>query len=214
MAKKFVRGITGIKTINNQDFDTNSVNDLLSDGNHNYIHRRKADRSEEYHCLTDNIKNIKSTNQYLTVNNDNANNTAILTINPPAQHQYTAGNGITIAGYQVSFKQVDGYTGDLNELKETQFVKTTEGVTNLPANETIPDGILEVIRIGDILKQTYTPFYTGRMYMRTANNLGKSDEKWRDWVKVGTSAITVTAAIEPGEENTDAISTIPELGEE
>lgn len=34
MAKKFVRGITNVKTINNQDFDTNNVNDLLSDGEH------------------------------------------------------------------------------------------------------------------------------------------------------------------------------------
>ena len=32
MAKKFVRGITDVKTINNQDYDTNNVNDLLSDG--------------------------------------------------------------------------------------------------------------------------------------------------------------------------------------
>ena len=214
MAKRFVRGITEIRTINNQDFDTNNVNDLLADGNDNYIHRRKADKSEEYHCLTDNIKTIKSTNSYLTVTNDNANNTATLTVNPPAQQEYTAGEGITIANHKVSFKQVNGYAGDLNNLDETQFVKTTTGATNLPPNETIPDGILEVIRIGDILKQTYTPFYSGRMYMRTANNLGKTNETWRDWVKVSTSAITVTAAIEPNEENTDAITTVPELGEE
>lgn len=214
MAKRFVRGITGIRTINNQDFDTNNVNDLLADGNDNYIHRRKADKSEEYHCLTDNIKTIKSTNSYLTVTNDNANNTATLTVNPPAQQEYTAGEGITISNRKVSFKQVNGYSGDLNNLDETQFVKTTTGATNLPPNETIPDGILEVIRIGDILKQTYTPFYSGRMYMRTANNLGKANETWRDWVKVTTSTITVTAAIEPDEENTDAITTVPELGEE
>ena len=214
MAKKFVRGITEIRTINNQDFNTNNVNDLLADGNDNYIHRRKSDKSEEYHCLTDNIKTIKSSNQYLTVTNDNANNTATLTVNPPAQQEYTSGEGISITNHKVSFKHVDGFKGDLNTLKETQFVKTTTGATNLPTNETIPDGVLEVIRIGDILKQTYTPFYSGRMYIRTANNLGKSDEKWRDWVKVDTSAITVVAAIEPDEENTDAIATVPELGEE
>ena len=37
MAKKLVRGITDIKTISKQDFDTNNVNDLLSDGQHNYL---------------------------------------------------------------------------------------------------------------------------------------------------------------------------------
>ena len=57
MAKKFVRGITDVKTINNQDFDTNNVNDLLSDGQYNYIHRKKG-KTEEYHNLTDNIKTL------------------------------------------------------------------------------------------------------------------------------------------------------------
>ena len=42
MAKKIVRGITDVKTITNQDFDTNNVNDLLSDGQYNYIHRNKG----------------------------------------------------------------------------------------------------------------------------------------------------------------------------
>ena len=80
MGKKFVRGITDIKTINNQDFDTNNVNDLLSDGEHNYIHRKKKDKSEEYHNLTDNIKTISSDNtDLLSVTNYNkSNNSATL----------------------------------------------------------------------------------------------------------------------------------------
>ena len=80
MAKKFVRGITDIKTINNQDFDTNNVNDLLSDGEHNYIHRKKKDKSEEYHNLTDNIKTISSDNTDLlsVTNNNKTTNTATL----------------------------------------------------------------------------------------------------------------------------------------
>lgn len=71
MAKKFVRGITDIKTISNQDFDTNNVNDLLSDGQHNYIHRKKG-TTEEYHNLTDNLKTVSSDNtDLLEVTNDN-----------------------------------------------------------------------------------------------------------------------------------------------
>ena len=79
MAKKIVRGITDVKTINNQDYDTNNVNDLLSDGQYNYIHRKKG-KSEEYHNLTDNIKTISSDNtDLLTVTNNNkTNNTATL----------------------------------------------------------------------------------------------------------------------------------------
>lgn len=79
MAKKIVRGITDVKTINNQDFDTNNVNDLLSDGQYNYIHRKKG-KSEEYHNLTDNIKTISSDNTDLlaVTNNNKTNNTATL----------------------------------------------------------------------------------------------------------------------------------------
>lgn len=79
MAKKIVRGITDVKTINNQDFDTNNVNDLLSDGQYNYIHRKKG-KTEEYHNLTDNIKTISSDNTDLlaVTNNNKTNNTATL----------------------------------------------------------------------------------------------------------------------------------------
>lgn len=79
MAKKIVRGITDVKTINNQDYDTNNVNDLLSDGQYNYIHRKKG-KIEEYHNLTDNIKTLSSDNtDLLTVTNNNkTTNTATL----------------------------------------------------------------------------------------------------------------------------------------
>ena len=79
MAKKMVRGITDVKTITNQDFDRNNVNDLLSDGQYNYIHRKKG-KNEEYHNLTDNIKTLSSDNtDLLTVTNYNkTTNTATL----------------------------------------------------------------------------------------------------------------------------------------
>ena len=79
MAKKFVRGITDVKTITNQDFDTNNVNDLLSDGQYNYIHRKKG-KNEEYHNLTDNIKTLSSDNTELlsVTNNNKTTNTATL----------------------------------------------------------------------------------------------------------------------------------------
>ena len=80
MAKKFVRGITDIKTITNQDFDTNNVNDLLSDGKNNYIHRKKQDGTEEYHNLTDNLKTVTSDNTDLleVTNNNDTTNSAVL----------------------------------------------------------------------------------------------------------------------------------------
>ena len=88
MAKKIVRGITDVKTINNQDFDTNNVNDLLSDGQYNYIHRKKGG-SEEYHNLTDNIKTISSDNTELlsVTNNNKTTNTATLSPKHDAQKE-------------------------------------------------------------------------------------------------------------------------------
>lgn len=51
MAKKFVRSITGIANINEQDMDTNNVGDLLSDGRDIYVHR-KTPNGDEYYNLT------------------------------------------------------------------------------------------------------------------------------------------------------------------
>ena len=58
MSKNFVREIDSIKNINKQEFYTNKANDLLSTKDHNYIRKEK----EEYHCLTDNVKQTKATN--------------------------------------------------------------------------------------------------------------------------------------------------------
>ena len=58
MSKNFVREIDGIKNINKQEFYTNKANDLLSTKEHNYIRKE----TQEYHCLTDNVKQTKATN--------------------------------------------------------------------------------------------------------------------------------------------------------
>lgn len=58
MSKNFVREIDSINNINKQEFYTNKANDLLSTKEHNYIRKE----TEEYHCLTDNVKQTKATN--------------------------------------------------------------------------------------------------------------------------------------------------------
>lgn len=58
MSKNFVREIDGINNINKQEYYTNKANDLLSTKEHNYIRKE----TEEYHCLTDNVKQSKATN--------------------------------------------------------------------------------------------------------------------------------------------------------
>lgn len=59
MAKKFVRSITGIKNIQDQDLSTNNVGDLLSDGKDIYVHRKNGTK-EEYFNLTEEKKSPTS----------------------------------------------------------------------------------------------------------------------------------------------------------
>lgn len=77
---------------------------------------------------------------------------------------------------------IDGYKGDLNNLKTTQIVKTTNGASNLPTyTGIVPDGILNVTRLGDVVSQVYYPFNNVAMFVRSANNINKANETWRPW---------------------------------
>lgn len=69
MSKNFVREIDGINNINKQEFYTNKANDLLSTKEHNYIRKE----TEDYHCLTDNVKQTKVTNVRYTDTTANPN---------------------------------------------------------------------------------------------------------------------------------------------
>lgn len=133
MAKKFVRGITDVKTINNQDFDTNNVNDLLSDGQYNYIHRKKG-KNEEYHNLTDNIKTLSSDNtDLLTVTNNNkTTNTATLHPKHDAQKEQVLESTRNTVNIQHGTNgTAEKTTVDTNPQKvlEHEKLKTGDGLT-------------------------------------------------------------------------------------
>ena len=133
MAKKIVRGITDVKTINNQDFDTNNVNDLLSDGQYNYIHRKKG-KTEEYHNLTDNIKTISSDNTELlsVTNNNKTTNTATLHPKHDKQkEQLLESTRNTISIHHGTNGTPEKTTVDTNPKKvlEHEKLKTGDGLT-------------------------------------------------------------------------------------
>lgn len=65
MAKKFVRGVTGIEDIESYDKTLTNVNDILSDGQDTYVHTKKG-KNESYYKLTDGVKELKSTDDTLT----------------------------------------------------------------------------------------------------------------------------------------------------
>ena len=133
MAKKIVRGITDVKTITNQDFDTNNVNDLLSDGQYSYIHRKKG-KSEEYHNLTDNIKTISSDNTDLlaVTNNNKTNNTALLSPKHDAQKEQvlqSTRNTVTIQhGTNATPEKTNVDTNPANVLEHTNLL-TNYGIS-------------------------------------------------------------------------------------
>lgn len=134
MAKKITRGITGIKDINKQDFDTNNVNDLLSDGQYNYIHRKKG-KTEEYHNLTDNLKTLSSDNtDLLTVTNNNkTTNTATLHPKHDAQKEQvleSERNTVTIKhGTNATTEKTKVDTNPQKVLEHSNLVSGSEYIT-------------------------------------------------------------------------------------
>ena len=134
MAKKIVRGITDVKTITNQDFDTNNVNDLLSDGQYNYIHRKKG-KTEEYHNLTDNIKTISSDNTELlsVTNNNKTTNTATLSPKHDAQKEQlleSTRNTITIHhGSNATAEKTTVDTNPQKVLEHENLISDSEYIT-------------------------------------------------------------------------------------
>ena len=152
MAKKIVRGITDVKTITNQDFDTNNVNDLLSDGQYNYIHRKKG-KNEEYHNLTDNIKTISSDNTELlsVTNNNKTTNTATLHPKHDAQkEQVLESTRNTISIHHGENGTAEKTTVDTNPQKvlEHENLHTTYGISKSTADNVTTLG-LEYTKVAD-----------------------------------------------------------------
>ena len=145
MAKKIVRGITDVKTINNQDFDTNNVNDLLSDGQYNYIHRKKG-KTEEYHNLTDNIKTLSSdhTDLLTVTNNNKTTNTATLHPKHDAQkEQVLESTRNTIAIQHATNGTAEKTTVDTNPQKVLEHTNllTDYGISKNTTGNTTKLGI-------------------------------------------------------------------------
>ena len=173
MAKKFVRGITDIKEINKQDFDTNNVNDLLSDGEHNYIHRKKKDNSEEYHNLTDNLKTITSDDtDLISVTNDN-NSTNSATIHP--KHDTQKEQVIEPSNNTITIVHGENSTNEKTTLKVSDDL--VETINNKQDKLTVGDGLLlsnnkiEIYPSGNGNPLTVNGFYQGVV---TSDNIPSS----------------------------------------
>lgn len=116
MSKNFVREIDGIYNINKQEFYTNKANDLLSTKEHNYIRKE----TQEYHCLTDNVKQTKATNVRYTDTTANPNvNYNLLSVD---NSQVPKTNTNTISALSLV---------SALEAKDTQIQELKEEIANL-----------------------------------------------------------------------------------
>src|SRR5699024_4809335 len=87
MARKFVRNITGTNLGGNklnennekvEPFDTNVQNDILNDDEDIYIRQVRSEKVEDnYHCLTDNLKEVNTTNNIIGISDTDKNTVQI-----------------------------------------------------------------------------------------------------------------------------------------
>ena len=102
------------------------------------------------------------------------------------QNKLTAMGGISITGDSVSLKVIDRYEGDLNNLTDTCLAKPVDNTSNLPTGVG-GDGILNVVRISDVITQKYHAL-DNVIYTRLRKGFGDGIT-WTPWVKVTTTAI-------------------------
>ena len=230
MAKKFVRGVTGVDDIETYDKTLTNVNDLISDGQNTYVHTKKG-KNEFYYKVTDGVNKVQSSDNTLTITKENdtvtiANNTLAtkqelansvnkvqssdntLTITKEndtvtvanntlatkqelatKQNTLTAGDGINLNNNTISVIHTPESTVDCNNIITTQYLKVGYNSTNLPTGAELY-GILTVVRISDVVEQTYQDFFSGSFrYIRTAYNVNTSPE-WSPWKKIVTESTT------------------------
>ena len=144
MAKKFVRGVTGIEDIESYDKTLTNVNDILSDGQDTFVHTKKG-KTESYYKLTDSLKSITSDNSDLiTVTKDDTTNTA--TIHP--KHDAQKEQSIESTRSTITIQKGTNGTSETTKV-DTNPQKVLEhdklmgdfGITKVTSNDTSKIGI-------------------------------------------------------------------------
>lgn len=129
MAKKFVRGVTGVEDIKSFDKTLTNVNDLISDGQDTYVHTKKGEK-ELYYKLTDGVKSVKSNNSKINIEKSN-DGTVNLSTNPQKVLEHDnliAGDYLTktSSGNTTTLKVSDEF---VNIVNGKQKLKAGDGIT-------------------------------------------------------------------------------------
>lgn len=134
MAKKFVRGVTGVDDIEKFDKTLTNINDLISDGQNTYVHTKKG-KKEFYYKVTDGVTSVKSTDSTITVEKSD-DGTISLKTNPKKVLEHdnlvSASDYVTIKhdlGTNTSKIETGKLNNDMNELSDK--IPETVGTVNL-----------------------------------------------------------------------------------
>ena len=95
-------------------------------------------------------------------------------------------DGISITGDSISLTTLNDYSEDLNNLTYTCTAKPIDNTPNLPTGVG-GNGVLSVIRVGNVVSQTYHAL-DNNVYYRITNN-SSTTFVWTPWVKVTTTAV-------------------------
>lgn len=161
MAKKFVRGVTGVDDIESFDKTLTNVNDLISDGQNTYVHTKKG-KVESYYNLTDNIKKVQANGETITVEKSD-DGTVNLKVSDKFTNRVTSlesdvdglqndyiSNVNTSTGYIMAYKSGNVIT--LNELNMIALINTKQNtLTNNTSIGVSGSGLQQLYA----LKQTY-----------------------------------------------------------
>ena len=179
MAKKFVRGVTGVDDIDKFDKSLTNVNDIISDGQDTYVHTKKG-KNEFYYKVTDGVKQVESTDNTLTITKDN--DTVSIANNGLATKE-------ELASKQDALSVGDGLSLENNKIEINPTSKDKVGMVNGIYNSTIDGNYLTSLVLS--LKNNNNTYLQlalresgstpGRLYVRNRflyNNGVTSD--WRE----------------------------------
>lgn len=154
MSKNFVREIDGINNINKQEFYTNKANDLLSTKEHNYIRKE----TQEYHCLTDNVKQSKATNVRYTDTTAKPNvNYNLLTIDNsqvPKTNTNTISATSLVEALEAKDQQIQKLENELTSLNEKK--PHLHSVSEFAGNQFFNMQTTQIYNFNDIDIDVYT----------------------------------------------------------
>lgn len=197
MAKKFVRGVTGIEDIESFDKTLTNVNDLLSDGQNTYVHTKKG-KVESYYNLTDNVKTIQSSGGTITVEKDE-NGTVNLKTNPQKVLEHD--NLVSVSEYVTIKHDVDYNTSqietgklnnDMNQLYSSLAQKQNKIISSLSVGVSSSGGFRQLYAYPQTFTSENGVLKTRIKSLANFSTLENPEQEFNFIIKINKGATSAT----------------------